>query len=350
MELTVTTVRSMAERERLAEFRYRIYVEELGMTPPAADRRRRRLWDEQDEVSTSFVLVQEDGEILGSLRLTHLDDVQDPRPFERKFELAPALAHFGSTAVVMTSRFIVDKRVQHGRRIFELMESCFDAAVARGAKLNYGDCSPVLLPFYEHMGYRRYARTYNDPAYGFKYPILMLLADGEQFRRVRSPLLRAASKYPREPELGAWFESMYPDYVECPTASLLPPGRFRKRIGDLPLFTGMSEEEADQLLAKATLIHVWPGDCVLRAGARGNALFVVLAGQVALRNDVSGAVTILGRNGAFGELGRRRLPPFGRSVVALSDCDLLVLSSEYVERTAAKHPELMAIFALYRRN
>ena len=64
MALTVAMARSAEEREAIYRFRYRIYVEDMGLQPPEADHAGRRLCDPYDEVAALFALLQ-DGEVVG---------------------------------------------------------------------------------------------------------------------------------------------------------------------------------------------------------------------------------------------------------------------------------------------
>ncbi|MGZ5153090.1 MAG: N-acyl amino acid synthase FeeM domain-containing protein, partial [Burkholderiales bacterium] len=180
MSITVGSAQTAEERAEVYAFRYRIYVEEMGLQPPGADHQRRQLEDEYDAYGLSYALV-EDGAIVGSLRCLFIDQVPDPSALIAKFHMEPALAAFGPSAIVTTSRFMLDPHLRHGTAILQLIQAAYDDAHRRGIRLNYGDCSPHMLEFYEHMGYRRFTRAYNDTFFGFKLPILMLIGDKELF-------------------------------------------------------------------------------------------------------------------------------------------------------------------------
>lgn len=353
MGLTITQARAEADREKIFAFRYHVYVEELGLSPPAADHARKRLWDPLDEVSVSHALL--DGEeIVGSLRVTFLDDVPDPAPLIEKFALEPAIAALGRSAICTTSRFILHPQLRHGMAIFRLMEAAYEDALTRGNfRLNYGDCSPHLLPFYEHMGYRCYTRAYNDTAYGFKILILMLGRDQQRFERVRSPLSRVAARYSDDPEARAWFERTYPDYLHLESAPFLPEGVFFdmlcNRIATDPLHSrgllyGLERTEAEQFLAKATIIQAGPGDRIVRQGERGDAVFVLLSGiaEVMLDESPDHPVAVLGGGDTFGELSFLTSQPRTANVIAKTPCEMLVLSGEFLQRFIAKEPAIAA--------
>ncbi len=352
MGLTVAPGRSEGEREKIFAFRYRAYVEELGLSPPEADHTRKRLWDPLDDVSVSHALLDE-GEVVGSLRTTVLDDVPDPTPLVEKFGLELAIEALGRSAIGTTSRFILHPRLRHGTAILRLMETAYEEAMARGVRLNYGDCSPHLLPFYEHMGYRRYRQAYNDTTYGFKILILMLVRDRQRFERVRSPLLRVATRYPDDPEVRAWFERAYPEYLAFETASFLPEGVFFDMLCDrvatdplhgLRLLYGLDRVEAERFLAKATLIKAEPGDHIVRQGEQGNAVFVLLSGiaEVVLAEVPDHPLAVLGAGDTFGEISFFTAKPRTANVVAKAPCEMIVLSGEFLNRVIAQEPTVAA--------
>lgn len=350
MSLTVAAATSAEDRERVYQFRYRVYVEELGLTPPDADPVRRRLCDSLDEVATSFALFDEH-EVVGSLRVIRVADVADPTPLVRKLRLEPAIEAFGADSLFTTSRFMLDPRLRHGTAVFRLMQAAFEAF--QDARLNYGDCSPHMVPFYEHLGYRRYTRAYNDTAYGFKVPILMLVGDRSRFEKVRSPLARLAALRPDDTEARAWFERTYPAYLGLESASLLPEGEFfdllASRVVTDPLhglrpLHGLDRHEADHFLAEASTIQASPGDRIVRQGERGDSLFILLSGvaEVTLDGAPDAPVAILGAGDPFGEIGFITSATRTANVVARAPCEVLVLSGDFLQRFIAKEPSIAA--------
>jgi CRP-like cAMP-binding protein len=268
--------------------------------------------------------------------------------------MEPAVAALGQSAICTTSRFILHPRLRHGLAIFRLMETAYEDVMGRSnVRLNYGDCSPHLLPFYEHLGYRRYTRAYNDTAYGFKILILMLGQDRQRFEQVRSPLLRVASRYPDNPEVRAWFERTYPEYLDLESAPFLPEGVFfdllRHRVATDPLHSrgllhGLDHTEAERFLARATLIQAEPGDHIVRQGEPGDTVFVLLSGLVEVTLDESPGhpVAILGAGDTFGEIGFLTTKPRTANVVATAPCEMIVLSGESLNRIIAKEPTIAA--------
>jgi len=352
MAVTVHTARTDAERERVYAFRYQVYVGELGLSPPAADHAKKRLWDPLDDVGVSHFLL-DDGEVVGSLRMVFLGDVPDPAPLVEKFRMEPAIAAMGRGAICTTSRFILHPRLRMSLAIHRLMEHAYQDAGARNIRLNYGDCSPHLLPFYERLGYRRYTDTYNDTAYGFKILILMLGRDQQRFAQVRSPLAYAAARFPDDPEARAWFARTYPQYLAFESAVFLPDGMFfdllRERVPSDPLHSigllhGLDRAEADRFLSRATLVRAAPGDRIVREGESGDTLFVILSGlaDVTLDEAPDRPVGVLGAGDTFGEVGFLTAQPRIASVVARAPCELVVLSGDFLRRFIEHEPAAAA--------
>lgn len=353
MTIKAFVARTDEERERIYRFRYRTYVEELGLDPPEADRDRKRLVDAHDAFGLSYGLADDDGNVVGSLRCIFMADVPDPAPFIGKFAMEPAIRTFGLPALVTTSRFMLDPKLRHGLSILHLMKAAFEEGRARGIRLNYGDCSPHMLPFYESMGYRRYVAPYNDTAYGFKLPILMLVGDRAHFATVRSPLARTAAAHPDDAQAREWFAATYPEWVQPTSAALMPMGSFFdlliERVASDPLhavelFWGLSRDAVERFLASATIVAAAPGDRIVCEGERDDTVYVLLKGLAEVTRDGMGpqAITALGEGDIFGEIGFLTTTPRAASVIARTPCEVLVLSGRQLQRFLEGDPAVAA--------
>jgi CRP-like cAMP-binding protein len=350
--VTVAVARSEEEQEQVYRFRYRVYVEEMRVVPPEADHGRRTLRDALDDVAVAYALL-EDGAVVGSLRVVYLADVPEPAPLIANFALEPALAAFGPGAIATTGRFMLDPRLRGGLAIFQLMEAAYEDACARGVRLNFSDCSPHLLPFYEHMGSRRYTRAYNDSGYGFKVPLLMLVGDQLRFEQVRSPLARVARRHPDDAEARAWFERTYTDYLGIESTTFRSEAVFFDLLASrvamdplhaLELMHGLERAEAELFLGEATTIQAAPGDRIIRQGERGDTLYVLLSGvaEVILDEAPEDPVGILGAGDVFGEIGLLTARPRTANVVVRAPSEVLVLSGPFFQRFIAKHTAIAA--------
>ncbi|MER8460325.1 GNAT family N-acetyltransferase [Mesorhizobium sp. M1300] len=205
MASRVATLGLGAYCESLYRFRYNIYVEELGLSPPEADHSQRLLYDELDQFSVSYVLLDAE-KIVGGLRRTCIADVPNPSSLAKKFLLDSALHSFESRSIMATSRFMIHPAYRGSIGMLRLMETAYVEARKAGIRLNYGDCSEEMRSFYEHMGYRVYGPKFFDSSYGEKYLLIMLLGDVDWFRHVRSPIRRTAALYGNDTEARLWFD------------------------------------------------------------------------------------------------------------------------------------------------
>ena len=311
MAIFIGPARTPREISKVCELRYRVYVEELQIPTPEADHEARWIRDPLEESSISFA-AWKDGEAIGSLRLTFLTDLPDPQKHIARLHMHPALGAFGLESICTTSRFMLDPRIRNGRLIYPLMKAAYDHARTRGIRLNCGDCSPHHLPFYQHLGFRSYERGFDDPAYGYKIPLLMLMGDRQEFVRRRTPLARAAAQYPDDAEALEWFLRTYTGANPATTGTQLGVGVMRgyleSRLGGIAsdtcaIFRGMSPRDVDLILDASTLFEVCSGDRIARRGEPAQSTFLLIAGEA---TSVQGDQRVpvkpgdhFGQNGSF---------------------------------------------------
>jgi hypothetical protein len=339
----VVRIETTEERERMFAFRYQIYVEELGLTKDA-DHRRRWLHDELDEVSDSFAVVDDERNILGSLRVVRVGRMPDPGPLVDKLSMTPALARFGPDAIVTTSRFVLHPRLRQGCALLDLLGTAIRQAAAEGIRLNYGDCSPHLLPFYERLGYRRYTYGFNDPSFGFKFPILMLVGDRRWFERVRSPLRRLGVDGPPDEEAVAWFESQYAEARRSVVTG--PTQREVNAAADTDVdtclaaaFPGLTAAEASELRRAAVRIALRPGDRLVRRGDPDRSLYLLLEGQaerVACAPQTHAAR--LGPGAVLSGAGFLTGAPCPDDIVIRQDAEALLLTADRLDAAFGGRP------------
>lgn len=287
MGISIGPARTPSEVSKVCELRYRVYVEELQIPTPEADHESRWIRDSVEESSLSFA-AWKDGQAIGSLRLTCLADLPDPQKILSRLHMHPALGQFGMDAICTTSRFMLDPSIRNGRLIYPLMKAVYDHARDRGIRLNYGDCSPHHLPFYQHLGFRSYERGFDDPAYGYKLPLLMLMGDRSEFARRRTPLARAAAQYPEDLESRQWFSETYAGPEPAMTRAQLGKSGVRRyletKLGGTAedtcaLFRRMTNQDIDHILDVSTIFQVCTGDRVARRGEPAKSTFLLAAGE-----------------------------------------------------------------------
>ena len=203
MTIAVHRARTDDERQAVYRFRYRL-AEEAGLLPPDADRDAKRIRDPLDLVSEMYVL-KDGGQLVGSLRVSYFDEAPDPAALVARYEMGPALRDLPRETICVVSRFLLDPKFRNGAAVFKLMDGMWRDAAGRGLRLAYADVIPHLVPFYEHLGFRRYTRSYIDSPHGFQVPMVMVVRDVLRFERVHSPLARLVEEGDDDIEARGWF-------------------------------------------------------------------------------------------------------------------------------------------------
>jgi CRP-like cAMP-binding protein len=209
------------------------------------------------------------------------------------------------------------------------------------------------VPFYEHLGYRRYTHALVEAGPRATVPLLLPLGDRERLARLRSPLAPTAASHAEDPEVRAWFEGTYPTFVLPERAALLPDDVFfdllAARVASDPVHTvtllhGLTTAETERLLARATIIQAEPGDRIVRQGDPGDALFVLLAGVAEVHREESPdyPMALVGAGDAFGEIAFLTEQHRTADVVARTRCEVIALSGDFLKSYLAHEPATAA--------
>src|SRR6266852_6778004 len=109
----------------------------------------------------------------------------------------------------------------------------------------------------------------------------------------------------------------------------------------LPLFASLPEPVIEQLYRQAQPLTLAPNDLLIEEGAPGNALFVLLDGELQVTkrsgaHDVKVDVRVPGE--VIGEMSLLDNTPRSASVRALSQSHLLMISKEVFEQVLSTSP------------
>jgi CRP/FNR family transcriptional regulator, cyclic AMP receptor protein len=119
----------------------------------------------------------------------------------------------------------------------------------------------------------------------------------------------------------------------------------RALMRELELFEGLDDETLDQILLSATDQMLVRGDVIFEEGSEADALYVVVAGRIAISNKSSDGresmVALMERGDLFGEMSL--FDNLGRSAEAraLESSQIIVLPYEPVTNLWDERPELL---------
>lgn len=112
----------------------------------------------------------------------------------------------------------------------------------------------------------------------------------------------------------------------------------------IPLFSSLDEARLHRLIQGAHVVRCQPGDVVVRQGERGESLFVVVHGTMAVHVDgAHEPVARLGDGQFFGELALLSSEPRSATVVAESEAELLEIKRDVVWELIEDSPDVLPV-------
>ncbi len=146
-------------------------------------------------------------------------------------------------------------------------------------------------------------------------------------------------------ELKMFFKSRATGEAPGAPAHGVTPGALRR----IKIFSDMDERQLASFLQYMEVLHYLPNAAVFQKGERGDAMFLVLQGEVRARSIVGGRESTLATMGVgecFGELAVLDESPRSADVVANAESVLLRISAAALKRLFQEAPALAAPFLL----
>ncbi len=114
-------------------------------------------------------------------------------------------------------------------------------------------------------------------------------------------------------------------------------------LTDLPLFESLGPEERDLLAEVVDMRTVPQGECLFRAGDPGQAMYIVVSGEIEISvTDRAGQKIVLNdchRGDTFGELAMLDAGPRSATALAVEDTELVELDRSDVLLLVTRKPE-----------
>ena len=356
---TVSLAVSEAERQEVYRFRYAVYVEEMGKSPPDANHDRRVLMDRFDATASLYLLRDGEGALVGTLRINHLAALESAQEALRPIPLEPLLEQASLKNLSYTSRLMLRADWRGGSSLALLCNRIFADSLEEGIRFDLCHAHPGLIELYEQLGYRRFCAGITLPGVGYQVPMLLALRDRAHLRRCRSPLMRnPALARVLESEDNAegdrlWLAQQSQRYWGL-NHRLVDPDHFWALAGDalrqpaqgLPLLQGLSDEQSRRLLKTGTVMPCLAGDRIVSQGEPRQDLFVVMEGFAEISREEQGqrlGLAVLKPGDVFGEMGFLGRSQRSADVVAATDMRVLVLTQAFLNKALRTQPEAMAL-------
>ena len=356
---TILLAVSEAERQEVYRFRYAVYVEEMGKSPPDANHERRVLMDRFDATASLYLLRDGEGALVGTLRINHLAALESAQEALRPIPLEPLLEQAPLKNLSYTSRLMLRADWRGGSSLALLCNRIFADSLEEGIRFDLCHAHPGLIELYEQLGYRRFCAGITLPGVGYQVPMLLALRDRAHLRRCRSPLMRnPALARVLESEDNAegdrlWLAQQSQRYWGL-NHRLVDPDHFWALAGDalrqpaqgLPLLQGLSDEQSRRLLKTGTVMQCLAGDRIVSQGEPRQDLFVVMEGFAEISREEQGqrlGLAVLKPGDVFGEMGFLGRSQRSADVVAATDMRVLVLTQAFLNKALRTQPEAMAL-------
>ncbi len=348
-KLTVSLAQTRKERQRLAQFRYAVEVEQLGETPPLAHHGKKTLHDPLDH-SAALLQFNADSEIAATIRVNFGDLDELSEGLRRALGL-DRFAKDYSAAFAFTSGLLIAPAWRRSAAPKLLLAAAYKLAREHGARFDFCHCAPAMVPLYERLGYRQYTDNFVDDVQGYRVPLVLLLEDVGHMNSVRSPFFQFACKFENTQDTTIWFANTFKlgnDHMAADEDAFWD--YLTEKLHETPsqgiaILDGLSDTEAKGFLAASTVLRCKSGDIIARAGDIGREMFVILEGTVEVLGKAGGTeypIATFGKGQVLGELGFLGAAPRIATVAATSDLEVLVLTQNICRKVIATSPEAAA--------
>jgi CRP-like cAMP-binding protein len=350
----VQEVTAATELEEVYRFRYRVYVDELRKPLPSADHERRVVTDALDRTSRVLAAVDEEsGSIVGTVRTQFGCDHPFDDDLIARLSLGPMIDAVGMERLTHSSAFMVDPAYRGLTIASQLVMGMVHDGLARGAVADVCISELALVRPYYQLGYRPYAPPFRPfETAGLRVPLVWIVQDRGYLLSVGSPFAHAV---PADLDDGGVTASLlggsYPEF-RSPTVAPRQLREFWAAFAHSApayrapsVFDGVDSARVEALLGKLPTLRLTAGERLYQRGERERGMSLLLSGKLGVTVDAEGEpffLTVLVPGEICGEMagflqGRR-----SASLVALEDCELLLLPHDLVDKLQRREPELAA--------
>jgi len=174
---------------KVARFRYRIYVEEMGRFQQYADHKEKTVHEPLDRHG-HILMALEDSNVVGTVRF-NLGSESEFGPYTELYRLRELGALFPNR-VSITTKLMIAPEYRRTPLALKLALASYKCGSARGVDIDAMDCNPPLRPFFTKLGYRQIFGAIDHPEYGYVIPMFLAVRDKCHLKQVGSPFYKFA--------------------------------------------------------------------------------------------------------------------------------------------------------------
>jgi SAM-dependent methyltransferase len=359
MFVHVQHVQHPSDREQVYRFRYRVLVEELRQAPASADHKRRMVRDALDDSARLLVAVDEqNGAVVGTLRSCFgSDQPLDPK-LVKALGLEPMVGAVGAERISYTSGLVVDPAFGGETIASTLATQLYSVALAKRLQVDVLACDPALASTCHQLGYRPYDQPIQRSGAGEpRLPLALVLRHGTYLSRVRSPFARVTYHPPGSGEATASkLSAVYPAFQD---QEVVPQklDSFWAALAHVnapapppSLFEGVDRADLEPELAGLSRMWLGTDQRLDKLSDQADGMGLLISGRLGVTVGDGPRpffVSVMRPGEVFGQMGGFAATGADPTIVALEDCELLLLPTDLPDRVQQRDPALAQII---RRN
>lgn len=354
MFVIIQEAKTSEEKERVFQFRYKIYAQELNKDLPGIDHDR-KIFKEDELEDNSCILAaidQDTGKIVGTIRSVMGSDRPLPDSLVDSFRLKPLIDKIGIKHISYSGAFMIDPAYRGKTVASLLIGHIYILGISKGIQVDICKCELALVHLYYQIGYRPYLKPTRFSGFsGFRQPLALTTIDSDYLCKTNSPLVPVLKDGTND-DHGATSEllsSIYPCFgnpsVHPQTARALWAGLSLRSpsIVDRDLFNKMPEAVITRMLTRFPKITVTKGEYIYLKDERELGMGLLLDGEIGVTNEQGNNphfLAVLRPPDVFGEMAFFLEKGRTASLVALMDSEFLLIPHHLLKRLDTDEPEI----------
>ncbi len=322
--IKVKLAKSKADKEKIFKFRYNV-IESTGTYQPAIDYDEKKI-EEPIDHKAWLMSSEEDGEITGTFRTYTLD--QESFEYAKQCEIENWLRILEPDEVSCTSKFMIYQSSRKNRTILTLLKKHYQFLVENSIKVDLICCPEPTLPYYEWVGYRKFAKPFHHSTSPWALiPMALITQDTDYLKKIRSPLYDPNIEIFEDTTLSLFLERTFPDKYTTSSAYIQ-----LRRIGNK--YNIVFKNDVMKPYITALKHHKYiNGEDVYVAGDEGSSLHLIVAGSAKTEKQTFKAGDL------FGEASMLHPGKREETIVAQGHLETLELESEDFYNIVNEKPE-----------
>jgi hypothetical protein len=190
--MRITIAESAADRQKIFQFRYTIYIEEMHRIQPYADAKRKVIEEPLDKDGVLIACFDAD-RLAGTLRINFIGKTT---PIDRTlYNLESVEALASSRPIVFLSKLMICKQSRSSVVFKNLCNFAYEFGLRNDVAFAIMDCNDHLVQIFRRLGFVPYAGTVDHPWYGRVTPMLLDVENISRLLSVRSPFVSVLESY-----------------------------------------------------------------------------------------------------------------------------------------------------------